>query len=95
MWSYLLQSSSFHRETNDSVQKSYLYLVSEGFPFISLACYLFPRPPGGAVLSVKGEKKIFNIFQITSIKLEAEWEAFPQMSLGIHKRPDIKNDGII
>lgn len=25
------------------------------------------------------------MFQITSIKLEAEWEMFPQMFLGIHK----------
>lgn len=46
---------------NDSVQKSCLYLVSEGFPSISLACYLFPRPPGGAVLSVKGEKNIQHV----------------------------------
>lgn len=38
-----------------------LYLVSEGFPFISLACYLFPHPPGGAVLSVKGGKKIQHV----------------------------------
>lgn len=57
--------------------------MTEVFQFESFPCYLFPHPPGGALLSVK--RKIFNMFQITSIKLAAEWEMFPQMFPGIHK----------
>lgn len=60
---HLLQNSSFHREKLDSLQKSHLCLVSEGFPFISLACYLFPHPPGGAVLSAKREEKYSACFK--------------------------------
>jgi len=57
--------------------------VTEVFKFGSLTCYLFLHPSGAAVLSVKG--KIFNMFQISSIKLEAEWEMFPQMFFVIHR----------
>lgn len=79
----LLQKSSFHN-TYCKGEKTWLclYLMTEAFEFVSLTAIYFHILLAGLFCLQK--EKIFNVFQVI-FKLEAKWEMFPQMFLGIHK----------